>query len=220
MVWSTTYQSLSLHTAFLSDRNPWIYTYIYIYIYINIYIYIERYIYKAKLFLRSHHTCNRTPRTSRLVPSHRAWRGGRGDDFDGCNQSLTALASALFRQQVGYLAESSLTLELEDTWRLLSEGLTVLLDRRNAWRCGKYRYLQVLPTCVNQQRQPVAVYSIHDTVEPFRCKNDLRHCGKFYIDETTFNNYGLPIKIEAGFYSSNLVNCLVDFLKMPTSQIK
>ena len=29
-VWSTTYQSPSLYTAFLSDRNPWIDTYIHI----------------------------------------------------------------------------------------------------------------------------------------------------------------------------------------------
>ena len=29
-VWSTTYQSPSLHTAFLSERNSWIYTYIYL----------------------------------------------------------------------------------------------------------------------------------------------------------------------------------------------
>ena len=29
----------------------------------------------AKIFLPSHHACNRTPRTLRLVPSHRALRG-------------------------------------------------------------------------------------------------------------------------------------------------
>ena len=39
-VWSTTYQSPSLHTAFLSNWNPGIYTYLPIYIYIYIYIYI------------------------------------------------------------------------------------------------------------------------------------------------------------------------------------
>ena len=63
--WSTTYQSLSLHTAFLSDRNPWIDTYIYT----N----------KHRVFHPSHHVCKRAPRTSRLVPSHRASRGGQGD---------------------------------------------------------------------------------------------------------------------------------------------
>ena len=48
-----------------------IYLYIYIYTYINIH--------KAKIFLPSHHACNRTPLTSRSVPSHRALCGGRGD---------------------------------------------------------------------------------------------------------------------------------------------
>ena len=33
----------------------------------------------AKIFLPSHHACERTPRMSRLVPSHRALRGGRGE---------------------------------------------------------------------------------------------------------------------------------------------
>ena len=72
-VWSTTYQSPSLHTAFLSDRNPWIDTYMNLY---NIYIYIYIYtiIDTAKIFVPSHHTCKRTPRTSRLVPPRTAFR--------------------------------------------------------------------------------------------------------------------------------------------------
>ena len=73
MVWSTTNQSPSLHTAVLSDWNPWIYLHIYIYIYIYIYR-------KIHTVHTSHHLCNRTPRTSRLVPSHRASRGEWGDN--------------------------------------------------------------------------------------------------------------------------------------------
>lgn len=33
-------------------------------------------------------------------------------------------------------------------------------------------------------------------------------------------NYGLPVKLEAGFYSNSLVNYLVDFLHMLLSEIK
>ena len=44
-----------------------------------VYIYIETKIDKAKNFLPSHRACNRTSRTSRLVPSQRASHGGRGD---------------------------------------------------------------------------------------------------------------------------------------------
>ena len=76
-VWSTTYQCPSFHTAFLSDRNLWIYTYIYIYIY--------KQIRNAKIFLLSHHLRKRTPRTSRRVPSHRASRSGRGDKVSSLN---------------------------------------------------------------------------------------------------------------------------------------
>lgn len=50
--------------------------------------------------------------------------------------------------------------------------------------------------------------------------NNVSHCGEFYFDETVLNNYDLPVKLGAGFYSSNLVSYLVDTLKMPISQIK
>ena len=66
----------------------------------------------------------------------------------------------------------------------------------------------------------IPIYTIHDVIEPFNCKTDLRKCGEFYIDETILFNYGNPIKIEAGFYSSNLVSYLIDVLHMSTSQIK
>ena len=44
--------------------------------------------------------------------------------------------------------------------------------------------------------------------------------GEFYLDETEVNIYGAPIRIEAGFYNSNLVRYLVKVLEMPTSCIK
>ena len=47
-------------------------------IYIYIYIYIYTNIDNAKIFLPSHHAYKTTPRTSRLIPSHRASRGERG----------------------------------------------------------------------------------------------------------------------------------------------
>lgn len=51
-------------------------------------------------------------------------------DFDWCHQSLTAMASALFRQQVGYLPVSSYNLR---TRKMLNdyypEGSTILFNR-------------------------------------------------------------------------------------------
>ncbi len=76
------------------------------------------------------------------------------------------------------------------------------------------------PSILTNNEKPIPIYSIHDVIAPFNCKSDLTLCGEFYIDETVLNNYSNPIKIEAGFYSSNLVSYLVDTLHMPLSQIK
>ena len=76
------------------------------------------------------------------------------------------------------------------------------------------------PSILLNNTQPIPLYTIHDIIEPFNCKSDLRKCGEFYINETVLNNYGNPIKIEAGFYSSNLISYLVDTLNMPIAQIK
>ena len=66
---------------------------------------------------------------------------------------------------------------------------------------------------------PMPIHDIHDVIEKFNCKSDLRQTGKFYIDETILNNCGLPIKIEAGFYSSSLISYFIDTPNIPTSQI-
>ena len=76
------------------------------------------------------------------------------------------------------------------------------------------------PSVLIDNAMPIPVYSIHDVVEKFSCKNDLRKDGEFYIDEYILPNFKAPIKIEAGFYSSALVSFLVDELNMPTTQIK
>ena len=76
------------------------------------------------------------------------------------------------------------------------------------------------PSILLNNTRPIPVYSIHDVVEPFNCRSDLRQCGEFYIDETILYNYKSLLKIEAGFYSSNLMSYLVDTLHMPLSRIK
>ena len=66
----------------------------------------------------------------------------------------------------------------------------------------------------------IPVYSIHDVIEPYGCRSDLRLTGEFYIDETVLYNFGNPNKLEAGFYSNNLVSFLVEDLNMSEKQIK
>ena len=76
------------------------------------------------------------------------------------------------------------------------------------------------PNVLLNNTQPIPLYAIHNTIEPFNSKSDLNLTGEFYINETILYNYKTPVKIEAGFYSSNLISYLVDTLNMPLSQIK
>ena len=76
------------------------------------------------------------------------------------------------------------------------------------------------PSILMHNTQPIPLYGIHDVIEPFSCKSDQKLCGEFYINETIIENFGVPIKLEAGFYSSNLVRYLVEELHMSSSNIK
>ena len=126
----------------------------------------------------------------------------------------------MFKQLNGYIPESSYNIK---TREILDEFYPRALqwcstddipDDVNIDICKSY------PNILLNNTQEIPIYSIHETIEQFNCKSDLRLCGEFYIDETILNNYKSPIKIEAGFYSSNLISYLVETLHMPVSQIK
>ena len=51
------------------------------------------------------------------------------------------------------------------------------------------------------------------------CKTEII-TGEFYINEYIIKNYSLDIKIEAGFYSTQLILYLIEYLNMPLTQIK
>ena len=141
--------------------------------------------------------------------------------FKWTNQSFTSIGLALFRQMCGYLPESTYNVNrremLDDFYPRALQWCTtgnipddiVSIDISKSY-----------PNILLNNTSPIPVYSIHDVIEPFNCKSDLRQCGEFYINETILNNYGSPLQIEAGFYSSNLISYLVDTLNMPLSQIK
>ena len=77
------------------------------------------------------------------------------------------------------------------------------------------------PNVLLNNTHPILIYTIHDVFEKFHCiNNDLRLCGEFYVDETILNNHGMPLKLKAGFFSSNLISYLVDTLNMDVSKIK
>ena len=142
-------------------------------------------------------------------------------DFKWSNQSYTSITTSLFKQLNGYIPESSYNV---NTRAMLDEYYPRALqwcttddipdDAINIDICKCY------PSILLNNNTPVPVYSVHDTIEPFNCKNDLRQCGEFYIDETILYNYKTPVKIEAGFYSQNLVSYLVDTLNMSITEIK
>ena len=142
-------------------------------------------------------------------------------EFKWTNQSYTSIARSLYKQLNGYIPESCYNV---NTRQMLDD----YHPRALQW-CTfddipddvvSIDIAKCYPSILLNNKHEIPLYSIHDVFEPFNCKNDLRNCGEFYIDETVLENYSNPIKIEAGFYSSNLISYLVDELNMPLRQIK
>ena len=142
-------------------------------------------------------------------------------DFVWTNQSFTSLSSSLFRQMCGYLPESTYNVKtrqiLDDYYPRALQWCTtdeipedvVSIDISKSY-----------PSILINNNSPIPVYSIHDEIVPFNGINDLNEYGEFYLIETILDNFGKTIKIEAGFYSRNLVYYLVHELYMSIKQIK
>ena len=142
-------------------------------------------------------------------------------DFKWTNQSYTSIATCLFKQLNGYIPESSYNVKtrqmLDDYYPRALQWCTTNDIPNNVINID---ISKSYPNILLNNTQEIPIYSIPDTIEPFNCKSDLRLCGEFYVDETILYNYKIPLKIEAGFYSSNLISYLVETLHMPVSQIK
>lgn len=137
------------------------------------------------------------------------------------NQSYTALATSLFKHMCGWLPESQYNTR---TRQLLDDfyprALQWCSTEQQPDNLVNIDISKCYPSILLNNTPPIPVYTIHDVIEPFHCHNDLNQCGEFYIDETVIKNFDSPIKIEAGFYSSNLISFLVNDLYMPTRNIK
>lgn len=143
-------------------------------------------------------------------------------DFQWSNQSFTAVSTSLFKQISGYLPESSYNV---NTRQMLDDFYPRALQWCTAEDIPDDGVVSIdiakcYPSILLNNVHEIPIYTIHNVVEPFNCKSDLKLCGEFYIDETVLDNYDTPIKLEAGFYSKNLVSYLVEILNMPLSQIK
>ena len=128
------------------------------------------------------------------------------NDFVWSNQSYTSLATSLYKQMCGYLPKSQCDTKtaqvLDDfypralQWRSRSEqpDNLVSLDISKCY-----------PSILIDNKTPIPVYTIHNVIEPFTHRSQLNYYGKFYIYEYVIQRFGANIKIEAGFYSRDLV---------------
>ena len=74
------------------------------------------------------------------------------------------------------------------------------------------------PSILIDNDQPIPLYTIHDIIKPF---NGVFGVREYYIDEYVIDKrLGKGIKIEAGFYSKQLVQALITKFKMPVSNVK
>ena len=136
-------------------------------------------------------------------------------DFKWTNQSYTSISTSLFKQLNGYIPESSYNV---NTRQMLDEYYPKALQWCTTDDIPEdvisIDIAKCYPTILLNNLNEIPIYSIHDVIEPFDSKEDLKKCGEFYIDEAILDIYRNPINIEAGFYSSNLVSYLVDTLNI------
>ena len=74
------------------------------------------------------------------------------------------------------------------------------------------------PSILIDNESPIPLYTIHDVIKPF---DGVFRIGEYYIDKYVINKrLGKGIKIEAGFYSKQLVQALITKFKMPIFSVK
>ena len=143
------------------------------------------------------------------------------DDFVWSNQSYTKMAVSIFQMISGKIQESSYNVR---TQRILDDyaprALQWCLPVTFPKNMVNFDICKCYPSVLLNNEYKIPVYDIHNIIEPFKWAGDLDQIGEFYLDETVLSIHGNPIKIEAGFYNSNLVSFLVQEFKMPLSQIK
>ena len=71
------------------------------------------------------------------------------------------------------------------------------------------------PSVLINNKSPIPVYTVHDIIEPFDHRGQLNSYGEFDIDEYVIQRFGANIKIEAGFYSRDLLTSSICQSAMP-----
>ena len=143
------------------------------------------------------------------------------NDFVWSHQSYTCLATSLYKQMCGYLPESQYdkkTAQVLDDFYL--RALQWCSTNEQPDNLVSLDISKCYPSILIDNKTPIPVYTIHDVMEPFTHRSQLNYHGEFYIDEYVLQRFGASIKIEAGFYSRDLIWQLVNNLHMPTSNVK
>ena len=142
-------------------------------------------------------------------------------DFVWSNQSYTNMATSLFKQMCGYLPESCYDTK---TQQVLDDFFPKALQWCSTGdqpdNSVSLDISKCYPSILINNTEPIPLYTIHDIIEPFTPKHQLNYYGEFYMDEFTIKQFGADIKIEAGFYSRQLIKHLVNNAHMPLSNIK
>ena len=145
----------------------------------------------------------------------------RTDDLVWSNQSFTRLAVSIFQRISGSIRESSYNVR---TRQILDDysprALQWCLPDTFPKNMVNFDICKCYPSVLLNNDYKIPVFDIHDVVVPFKGADELNKIGEFYIDETVVSIHGNPIKIEAAFYNSNLVQFLVQEFKLPLTKIK
>lgn len=123
-------------------------------------------------------------------------------DFLWTTQSYTSLATSLFKQMYGYLAESSYDIKtrqvLDDFY---PRALHWCSTGEQPDNLVSLDISKCYPSVLINNKSPIPIYTIDDVVEPFTHRSQLNYYGEFYIDEYVIQRFG----DSAGFYSRDLV---------------
>ena len=142
------------------------------------------------------------------------------EDFKWKNQSITALASSLFKIQNGYLPDSSYSSRVLEILDKFEPRALYFCDANYFDKDDEddklYKHFDICKSYLQiliKNEQPIPIYSINNI-------RNLEKTGEFYIDEVILEKYNCGRTTEASFYSSYLVKYLVQVLKMDRSNIK
>ncbi len=149
----------------------------------------------------------------------------KSDDFRWSNQSFTSIASALYKQLNGFIPESSYNIKtrqiLDEYYpRALQWATMDEITDEDISDLVSIDISKCYPSILLNNKSPIPIYTIHDSIEEFNHEDDLNDNGEYYIDEYMLKCFNAPIKIEAGFYNKDLIKYLIDMLNMPRSLIK